>query len=100
MLIYTAFRNLFRNVRRTVAVMLTVALGAGALFCFKGFINGVLENYRESTIHSHHGNGQINTEGYREKVLEKPWKQWIDNSEELKQFLLKQEGVNHVFPRI
>jgi putative ABC transport system permease protein len=100
MIFMTAFRNLFRNVRRTIAVLLTVALGAGALFCFEGFINGVLKEYAESTIHAQHGNGQINTQGYRDSVFEKPWKHWVTNGKEVEEFVLQQEGVSHVFPRV
>ncbi|MBS0653456.1 MAG: ABC transporter permease [Verrucomicrobia bacterium] len=95
-----AFRNLFRNVRRTIAVLLTIGLGAGALFCFQGFIHGVLSDYKESTIHSRYGNGQINLKGYREMVHKDPWKQWVSNSSELERFLLQQEGVDYVFPRV
>ena len=74
MTVYLAFRNLFRNVRRTVAVLLTIAIGCGTLFSFEGFINGVLDDYKDSTIHSRYGHGQINTKGYRETVYQEPWK--------------------------
>lgn len=100
MIFHLAFRNLFRNIRRTIAVLLTVALGAGALFSFKGFINGILEDYRESTVHSHYGHGQINTTGYRETVYEKPWEHWIDNYDELEEFLSQKEEVEYIFPRV
>ncbi|MBI2812482.1 MAG: ABC transporter permease [Candidatus Melainabacteria bacterium] len=95
-----SFRNLFRNLRRTIAVLLTVALGAGALFSFQGFINGVLTDYQESMIHAHYGNGQINTKGYRETVYQKPWNHWIDNADEISSFLAKNPEVEHIFPRI
>ncbi len=100
MLVGLAFRNLFRNVRRTIAVLLTIGLGAGALFCFQGFIHGVLTDYKESTIHSQYGNGQINTKGYRDVVHKEPWSQWVGNWSELESFLLQQEGVEYVFPRL
>ncbi len=94
------FKNLFRNVRRTVAILLTLAFGAGALFSFQGFINGVLTEYRDSTIHSHYGNGQIHTQGYRDTVYQKPWKHWIENADEIKASLYKDPAVEHVFPRL
>lgn len=100
MLLRLAFRNLFRNVRRTIAVLMTIGLGAGALFCFQGFIHGVLSDYKDSTIHSRYGNGQINTKGYRDMVHKEPWTQWVGNSEELEHFLLQQKGVDYVFPRL
>jgi putative ABC transport system permease protein len=100
MFLYLAFRNLFRNIRRTIAVLLTVALGAGALFAFGGFIQGVLEEYRDSTIHSHYGYGQIFTKGYRGKAFEDPKKHWIKDGYRLENFLYEQPGVEQVFPRV
>ncbi len=100
MFLYLAFRNLFRNIRRTAAVLLTVALGAGALFAFGGFIQGVLEEYRDSTIHSHYGYGQIHTKGYRGRAFENPKKHWINNGGRLEEFLYQQPGVEQVFPRV
>jgi putative ABC transport system permease protein len=95
-----AIRNLFRNVRRTIAILCTVALGTGALFAFDGFINGVLNELRHDTIHSHYGFGQINTKGYRDTVFEDPTKHWMDNREEVQEFLSQIPGVEHVFPRV
>lgn len=95
-----AFRNLFRNIRRTIAILLTVALGSGALFAFQGFISGVLKNYQKSTIHSYYGDGQIYTKGYRETVYEEPWKHWIANWGAIEFFLLGQDGLEGVFPRV
>ncbi len=100
MLFSLCFRNLFRNIRRTIAILLTVALGAGALFAFQGFIHGVLTNYQESTIHAHSGNGQFNTKGYREAVYQKPWKHWISNWYTLKTDLMQNPAVEYVFPRV
>lgn len=100
MTLVLAFRNLFRNFRRTIAILCTVALGAGALFCFQGFIQGVLIDYKQSTIHSYYGNGQIHTQGYRDTVYEDSWKHWIDNEYQVGDFLMQQEGVKYVFPRI
>lgn len=100
MLLYVAFRNLFRNARRTFAVLLTIALGAGALMCFDGFNKGVLEQYRDGTIHAHYGYGQIFTKGYRENVHEKPWEHWIDQWQSLKTFLETEGCVDKAFPRV
>lgn len=99
MFVVLAFRNLFRNIRRTVAVMMTVALGAGALFAFDGFIQGVLEEYRESTIHAHYGYGQVHTAGYRGNVFEDPQKHWIEDYGRLEAYLSEQKGVEQLFPR-
>jgi putative ABC transport system permease protein len=100
MLFFLCFRNLFRNIRRTVAILLTVAFGAGALFCFQGFINGVLTDYQRTTIHSHYGDGQFNTTGYRESAWNKPWEHWIGNWKEIKTTLAHNPDVKFVFPRV
>lgn len=99
-MLFLSFMNLFRNYRRTIAVLLTVALGTGVLFSFKGFIHGVLNQYRENTIHAMYGHGQINTKGYRDKVFEKPWEHWIENGWEVTAFLEKQPEVEYIFPRV
>ena len=77
MLIVVALRNLLRNPRRTFAVLLTVAIGVGSIFLFHGFNTGIMNQYRANAIHARYGHGQINTDGYREKVYEKPWEHWI-----------------------
>ena len=95
-----AICNLFRNSRRTIAVLFTVALGTGALFSFDGFINGVLNELRYDTIHSSYGYGQIHTKGYREAIFEDPTKHWISNNGQVQEFLSRLDGVENVFPRV
>lgn len=97
---FLSLRNLFRNFRRTIAIVITVAMGTGALFAFDGFINGVLKELKHDTIHSNYGYGQVNTVGYRETVFEKPTDHWIDNGYELEEYLYSLDGVEHVFPRV
>lgn len=100
MILFLALRNFFRNSRRTVAILFTVALGTGALFSFDGFINGVLKEMRYNTIHANYGYGQVNTKGYRDTVFEDPTSQWISNSGEIQEFLSQMEEVEHIFPRV
>lgn len=95
-----AFRNLFRNLRRTIAIVLTIALGAAALFTFQGFIKGVLSDYKQNVIHAHNGHGQICTANYRESVYEKPWEYWIEDSDTIMASLQKETSVAHIFPRV
>lgn len=97
---FLSFMNLFRNYRRTIAILLTVALGTGVLFAFSGFIHGVLNQYKENTIHSHYGHGQITTKNYRETAFSEPWEHWISNEAEATEYLLSQNVVEHVFPRV
>ncbi|WP_413292023.1 ABC transporter permease [Bdellovibrio sp. HCB185ZH] len=95
-----AWRNLFRNPRRTAASLLTVCLGAAALLIYQGFNSGIMNQYRENTIHGYYGFGQVFPKGYYGKVFEQPWKMWIENPEEAERKLLSAPGVEQVFPRL
>ncbi len=100
MWILLSLKNLFRNLRRTLAIVFTIALGTGALFSFDGFINGVLTDLKYNTVHSNYGFGQINTKGYRESVFEEPIKQWIADNDQICAFTSQIKGVEHLFPRV
>lgn len=100
MLARLAVRNLRRNLRRTLAVLLTVATGTGSLFIFHGFNAGIMNQYRDNTIHARYGYGQINTRGYRDHVFQRPWEHWIAGYGELRRELLEVPGVRQVFPRL
>ena len=100
MLIVVALRNLLRNPRRTFAVLLTVAVGVGSIFIFDGFYTGIMNQYRENAIHAAYGHGQVNTNGYRLKVFEKPWEHWIDDADKVTKELSAIDGVTQVFPRV
>ena len=100
MLIKIAFKNLFRNPRRSFAILITVALGVSSLFLYHGFNFGIMNQYRVNTIRTHYGHGQINTVGYRDQVYEKPWEHWIDNYQEIYKKLKGNPKIKHVFPRL
>jgi putative ABC transport system permease protein len=100
MLILVALRSLLRNPRRTSAVLLTVAVGVASIFIFHGFNTGIMNQYRENSIHARYGHGQLNTKGYREQTYEKPWERWITNAAEVEQGLRALDGVQQVFPRV
>jgi putative ABC transport system permease protein len=78
----------------------TVAIGTAALFLFRGFNTGLLNEYRKNAIHAHYGNGQVNTLGYRDKVIAKPWDAWIATPDSVLQGLRDIRGVDLVFPRV
>lgn len=100
MLLLAALRNLLRNLRRTTAVLVTVALGTGALFLFHGFNAGIMNQYRENSIRARYGHGQVNQKAYRERVYEKPWEHWVEATPELRAKLAKAPGVTQLFPRV
>lgn len=95
-----AWRNLFRNVRRTLASLFTVALGSGGLLIYQGFNSGIMNQYRENTIHGYYGFGEIYPKDYYNIVQEKPWKFWLENEESIEKELKKIPEIVELFPRI
>lgn len=99
-IIKLSLRNLFRSPRRTMASILTVALGAAGLLIYQGFNNGIMNQYRENTIHGYYGYGQVFPHDYYGKVREKPWEAWIKDPEVIETKLLSVDGIQQVFPRL
>jgi putative ABC transport system permease protein len=97
---WLAWRNLFRNPRRTSASLITVALGAAGLLIFQGFNAGIMNQYRENTIRVRYGHGQVFTRGYYEKKTEEPWKQWLEDRDGIEAKLKSIPHVVEVFPRV
>lgn len=95
-----AFRNLWRNPRRTLAVLLIIAAGIAALIIFQGFNRGAKESYREGLAKTRFGHSQIFKKGYYNQVLEQPWEHWIDYRESDLKALEDIPGVEMVFPRL
>jgi len=99
-LLKLSWRNLFRNPRRTLASLITVGLGSAGLLIYQGFNTGIMNQYRENTIHGHYGYGQVFPKGYHGKVLEKPWEAWVENWTEVEKQLKSVPAIKEVFPRI
>ncbi|WP_413943287.1 ABC transporter permease [Bdellovibrio sp. HCB-162] len=99
-LIKIAWRNLFRNPRRTLASLCTVALGAAGLLIYQGFNTGVMNQYREGVIHGYYGHGQVFPPNYYGKVHEQPWKLWFENPETVEEQIRSSSEVVQVFPRV
>ena len=100
MLFKAALRNALRHPRRSAVTAVTVAVGAAALFAFQGFNDGIVIGNRDHTVHSKYGHGQVTTAGYRDKVYEKPWQHWIEDSDQVAGQLAALPDVTGVFPRI
>lgn len=100
MLFKIAFKNLSRQKTRTIAVLVTVALGISSLMIYHGFNTGIMNQYRENTIHARYGHGQINTKGYRDTIWEKPWEHWMESSHPALKEVSESKEVLNVFPRV
>jgi putative ABC transport system permease protein len=97
---HIAWRNLFRNPRRTLASLLTVSLGAGGLTIYQGFNTGMTDSYRENRIRVQYGHAQLYPANYRSKAIEEPWKSWFTNSAEIEQKIKSVKNVLEVYPRV
>ncbi len=95
-----AWKNLFRNRRRTFASLLTVAFGAAGLLIFQGFNEGIFSSYRENTIRVRYGHGEVFTRGYLDKKVEEPWRMWFENPAEVEAKLRAIPQIKNVFPRV
>lgn len=93
-------RNISRQPRRTLAVLLTVGVGSASLFLFQGFNTGIMNQYRDNSIHARYGHGQLHTQGYRDTVYEKPWEHWIEGPQAIASRLAGIDHIQQVFPRI
>ena len=100
LIIKLAWRNLYRNRRRTIASLFTIAIGVAGLLIYQGFQNGMMNQYRENLIRVRYAHGHIFTKGYYNKVMEKPWTKWIPDHETLEKKLIEIDGIVQTFPRI
>lgn len=78
-----AYRNVFRNVRRSLITIAAIALGSLTIIVFGGFINDMYYGLRESTIRSQLGHFQIYKAGYKEYGLESPDLYRLDNFDQI-----------------
>lgn len=69
-----ATRNLRRNTKRSLVAILTVSGGVIAFLLAGGFIDWILLNMREGTIHSQLGHIQIVRPNYFEKGIADPYR--------------------------
>ncbi|HRO66162.1 MAG TPA: FtsX-like permease family protein [Pseudobdellovibrionaceae bacterium] len=95
-----AWKNLFRNVRRTSASLITVAFGSAGLLIYQGFNSGLMNQYRENTVRGYYGYGQVFPKGYYGSVYEKPWEHWIVDPAGMERKIKSVPQVKEVFPRI
>lgn len=100
LLLKLSLRNVFRNRRRSLFALATIAMGAMGLFTFMGFNRGIMNQYRDNTIRARWGHGQLYAEGYRGKAHARPRELWIDRPETVMGTLRGLPGVVDLFPRL
>lgn len=100
LLLKLSLRNVFRNRRRSLYALATIAMGAMGLFVFMGFNRGLMNQYRANTIRARWGHGQLYVPGYRGKAHTHPREQWIEGPESVMERLRALPGVVGLFPRL
>lgn len=92
-----AFRNIHRNIRRTLISMTAIGCGLAALLFHQSFVIGFQVSFVENSVRIHSGHIQIHKEGYqRQKKLELK----IDEPEAVSELLDKTEGVEAYSQRV
>src|SRR6185436_9871272 len=88
-----AFRNLFRNTRRTAFTVLVITFGAAALLIAGGFIQGNFDGLRERTIRNGLGHLQVFTTAFVEEGEERPLEHGLAGYREVQKQLQSQPHV-------
>jgi ABC-type lipoprotein release transport system permease subunit len=71
-LLRMAWRNVWRNWRRTVIAGIAIALGLTFILVYDGFLGGMNESLYGNTVKLQGGNVQIHAPGFREKANRMP----------------------------
>jgi putative ABC transport system permease protein len=95
-----AFRNVVRQRRRALFALVTIVGGIVAFLLAGGFIQWILKDMRESTIHSQLGHVQIVRPGFFEQGLADPYAYLLSTSDPAYQTLSNSPGVRTITPRL
>lgn len=99
-LMYIAWKNVFRNKRRTLLTLMILILGSTGLILVGGFFSSLEDRLRETYIYSQTGHVRVNEKGYFEKGSLEPLEYMISNFPEVKEFIEGLPGVRFIAPRM
>jgi len=92
-----AFRNLFRNTRRTVLTVMLIGFSLTALIAFDGIMRGMITLMVENITGTLTGEAQIHLAGYRENL---DVDLYIDNANEIEEQLQQDASLQAYAPRV
>ncbi len=95
-----AWRNVLRHRRRTAIALGAVAFGVVALIVAGGFIDWILNDFRESSIHSQFGHLQVTRRGYRESAGADPFGYLLAADPQLARDIAADRRVQLAAPRL
>jgi len=99
-LLSIAWRNVFRNRRRTLLTLSILAIGCVGLVLIGGYFDNVLEGMREQMIHSQYGHLQVNASGYYQKGVTAPYDYLIRDVARAEAEIEKTPHVLFTVPRL
>ncbi len=97
MLINIAWRNIWRNSRRSLLVMVSLIVGVVAVMGLDGLMNGMLNQMLFNRINTDVGHIQIHKKGYRDNVEVNAF---IPNKEKVEQTLRQNNNIKYFAKRV
>lgn len=95
-----ALRNLFRQRSRTLATLFAIVLGVASMILAGGFVQDILIQLGEATIHSQTGHIQLATPAYWASRSRTSDSLMINNPTAIKQVLATIPGIDQVVSRV
>ncbi len=95
-----AWRNVFRNKRRTFLTLGILTLGCTGLIMVGGFFDNIMEGLREQFIHGHSGHLQVNARGFHENGVSDPLQYLIKDSSDVSDLIRSTPHVRLTVPRL
>jgi putative ABC transport system permease protein len=92
-LLRMAWRNVWRNGRRTVIAVIAIALGLALMLFFDGLLGGAKQAIYGNTVKLQGGNVQVHAPGYREKAKRLPLLPLTDPDAVLQAALAQQRAI-------
>ncbi len=99
-LLKIAWRNIFRNRRRTLLTLSILILGISGLILVGGFFENLVDKLREAYIHSSSGHLQINAKGYDQEGSTAPYEYLIKGQTDLEKLIGEESRIRLVLPRL
>jgi putative ABC transport system permease protein len=100
MLIGLAFRNLWRNRRRTLLTEVSVVFGVVVIISVGNFINGMQRSWAELEVNSSTGAFQVEHRDYKKLGKAEPLKATLENGSELVNRISQVPGVSAAFGKL
>jgi len=95
-----AYKNLWRNKRRTILAEISITLGVVVIICTGNFLNGMQRGWAMQEIDSNTGAFQVEHSDYKEKGKAEPLKTTLENSAALIDEISVAPGVSGAFGKL